>query len=157
MAGGDGLFDSAWLKWRRAIDHAQILQQDIDAAVSGGTLDPVVSVRTEYFPRRHGFGVHAIEVLGVPDQWGLVVGDVATNYRCAPDHLAWALVSRGRTPPRVLNDEQQSGVGFPIAPTRGGSTDLSRDASPASTAPMLPRCADNSRITTRGGHPATTS
>src|SRR5947209_8733843 len=106
MAGRDALFDGAWLKWRRALDHAQILQQDIDTALSNGNVDPLVSVRTEYLPRRHGFGVYAGEILGVPDEWGLVLGDVANNYRCALDHLAWTLVSRGRTPPGVLDGEQ---------------------------------------------------
>lgn len=119
MTGRDPLFDSAWLKWSRAIDHARILQEEIAAESStNGEADPLVSVRTEYHPRRHGFGVYAAEVRRVPAGWGLVLGDVANNFRCALDHLAWALVSRGRNPPGTLNDEQQSAVGFPVARKR---------------------------------------
>jgi hypothetical protein len=119
MAGRDSLFDSAWLKWGKAIDHARILREAIDAeSTTNGDADPLVSVRTEYYPLRHGFGVYAAEVRGVPTEWGLVTGDVANNYRCALDHLAWALVSRGRNPPATLNDEQQSAVGFPVTRKR---------------------------------------
>lgn len=87
----DPLFDSPWLKWGRAIHHARVLQSQIDEVESIG--DPLLSVRTEYQPRRHGFAVYAGEVRDVPEAWGLLVGDIAFNYRCAVDHLAWALVT----------------------------------------------------------------
>jgi hypothetical protein len=81
----DPLFDSAWLKWSRAAHHARILREQVNEAA----IDPLVSVHTEYDARRHGFGVYASEVRHVPAQWGLLLGDVANNYRCALDHLAW--------------------------------------------------------------------
>jgi hypothetical protein len=112
----DPLLDSAWSKWARAIHHAQALQSEIDQGQPGG--EPLLSVRTEYQPHRHGFAVYAIDIRGVPASWGLLVGDIAFNYRCALDHLAWALVSRGRTPPSVLTQQQQKAVYFPIAKSR---------------------------------------
>lgn len=110
------LFDSAWLKWGRAIQHAQALQSQIDEIEITG--DPLQSVRTEYQPRRHGFAVYAVEVRDVPETLGLLVGDIAFNYRCALDHLAWALATRGRTPPSVLTKRQQGLIYFPIATCR---------------------------------------
>src|SRR5436305_1101517 len=67
---------------------------------------------------RHGFAVYAADVAPVPTRWGLILGDIANNYRSAIDHLAWALVSRGRTPPAVLTDDQRSAVQFPITQGR---------------------------------------
>lgn len=112
----DHLFDSPWLKLGRAIHHAQALQAEIDEDQTAD--DPLLSVRTEYQSARHGFAVYATAVRPVPSSWGLLVGDIAFNFRCALDHLAWALVSRGRTPPETLTTKQQKGVYFPIAKRR---------------------------------------
>lgn len=112
----DHLFDSAWLKLGRAIHHAQALQAAIDEDQDAN--DPLLSVRTEYQPGRHGFAVYATAVRAVPSSWGLLLGDIAFNFRCALDHLAWALVSRGRTPPETLTTKQQKGVYFPVAKRR---------------------------------------
>jgi hypothetical protein len=78
----------------------------------------LLSVRTEYQPWRHGFAVYATAVRPVPRSWGLLVGDIAFDFRCALDHLAWALVSRGRTPPATLTPKQQKGVYYPISRRR---------------------------------------
>lgn len=112
----DPLFDSAWLKWGHAIQHARVLQSQIGEVEITG--DPLLSVRTEYQPHRHGFAVYAGEVRDVPETWGLLVGDIAFNYRCALDHLAWALATRGRMPPNVLTKRQQGLIYFPIATSR---------------------------------------
>jgi hypothetical protein len=114
----DPLFDSAWLKWSHGVGHAQALDADIDAFDVAGHADPLRGVRAEYHPKRHGFAVVATDVAVVPAQWGLVLGDVAHNYRSALDHLAWAIVRRGRTPPNVLSESQQTAVQFPIAEGR---------------------------------------
>lgn len=115
----DPLFESAWLKWGQAMHHARALQVDIDAAPAvTGEVDPLVAVTTDYHPRRHGFSLNAAEVLATPVQWGLLLGDVANNYRCALDHLAWALVTRGATPPAALTPQQQGVIYFPIAEGR---------------------------------------
>jgi hypothetical protein len=83
-----------------------------------GEVDPLIAVTTEYHARRHGFSLSAAEVLPTPTQWGLLLGDVANNYRCTLDHLAWAIVIRGATPPETLTVSQQSLVYFPIAEAR---------------------------------------
>jgi hypothetical protein len=48
----------------------------------------------------------------------LLLGDVVNNYRSALDQLAWALVSRGRTPPDMLTKKKQKGIYFPLSVTR---------------------------------------
>jgi len=49
-----------------------------------------------------------------------VVADAASNFRSALDHLAWALVTRGSTPPSSLSETQQRHIQFPLL--RGGET-----------------------------------
>src|SRR5512146_1009417 len=108
------LFDSAWLKWAQAIVHAEALQADIEARRSNGAAYPVLAFRTEYQPKRHGFAVIIEDVASIPVRWRLLLGDIANNYRASLDHLAWALVSRGRTPPGELSGRQEKAVYFPI-------------------------------------------
>jgi hypothetical protein len=112
----DPLFESAWLKWGRAIHHAQALRTELDEA--SANVDPLISVRADYQSRRHGFAMYATEVRDVPAKWGLLVGDIAFNYRSALDHLAWALVTRGRRPPDTLKPREQKRVYFPIMKKR---------------------------------------
>jgi hypothetical protein len=114
----DPLFDSAWFKWGHGVAHAQALEADIDAFRFDGHRDPLLANRAEYNPKRHGFAVYATDVAPIPTRWGLMLGDIANNYRCALDHLAWALVCRGKTPPATLTEYQQGGVYFPAAEGR---------------------------------------
>src|SRR2546423_12661871 len=51
-----------------------------------------------------------------PVLWGVLLGEVAHDYRCCLDHLAWALYKRGRTP--NLTAAKESQVSFPIYGTR---------------------------------------
>jgi hypothetical protein len=53
----------------------------------------------------------------MPIRWRLLLGDVANNYRAALDHLAWALVSRGRASGK-LTRKQENAVYFPYARSR---------------------------------------
>jgi hypothetical protein len=111
----DPLFESAWLKWAQAAHHMKTLKTEFDAdPVVQGKTDPLVATRTEYQPRRHGFVIYAKEVLPVPKHWSLILGDIAHNLRSTLDHLAWALVSRGKTPPDKLKTKQVRNVAFPI-------------------------------------------
>jgi hypothetical protein len=110
----DPLFDSAWLKWAQGLRHAEALQADIKAIGHEADAYPVLAFRTEYHPKRHGFAVVAEGIAPIPVRWPLLLGDVANNYRAALDHLAWALVSRGRTPPAKLTKRQEKAVYFPI-------------------------------------------
>jgi hypothetical protein len=115
----DPLFQSAWLKWAQAAHHMETLKTDFDGnPIVQGKVDPLVATRTDYEPRRHGFAIYATDVLPVPDHWSLILGDIAHNLRSALDHLAWALVTRGKTPPSSLKKNQAHDVGFSISRTR---------------------------------------
>jgi hypothetical protein len=108
------VFDSAWLKWGQAVRHAQALEADINAVTEDGNAEPVRTARADYNPKRHGFEIIATELAPIPARWRLMLGDIANNYRAALDHLAWALVIRGHTPPDALTPRQRKGVYFPI-------------------------------------------
>lgn len=113
----DPLFDSAWLKWTRAILHAQTLEQDI-AVWSQENPNPVRAFRADYDAKRHGFAIVVEDIDPVPVRWRLLLGDIANNHRAALDHLAWAIVSRGHTPPGILTRRQEKAVYFPISEDR---------------------------------------
>jgi hypothetical protein len=110
-------FDSAWLKWAWAARYADTLQTDIAEFI--GSVDPaeLVTSRTEYDATRHCVVLRVDTFQPPPRRWGLRLGDVAHNFRSALDHVAWALVTRGRTPPDVLTAAEQRGVYFPICAT----------------------------------------
>jgi hypothetical protein len=116
----DSLFESAWLKWTQALVHAQALERDIAAWAARGHSDPIRAFRAEYNPKRHGFAILVEDVAPIPVRWRLLLGDIANNYRAALDHLAWALVTRGRTPPgsSKLTRGQEKAVYFPICEDR---------------------------------------
>lgn len=115
----DPLFESAWLKWAQAIAHTQTLEAHI-AAWTRHDPDPIRAFRTEYHAKRHGFAVIVEDVAPMPVRWRLLLGDIANNYRAALDHLAWALVSRGRTPPGSgkLTRKQEKAVYLPVCQDR---------------------------------------
>jgi hypothetical protein len=112
----DPLFDSAWFKWGQAIVHTQALAADIRARGGDGEADPPFGFWTKYEPKRHGISVVVGEIEPIPVRWGLLLGDIANNYRAALDHLAWALVTRGQKPPGTgkLTRGQEKSVYFPI-------------------------------------------
>jgi hypothetical protein len=112
----DPLFESPWLKWGQAARYAQELGDLIRDWRQDN--EPVQSWRADYSARRHGFAVIAQGVAEMPTRWGLLVGDIANNLRASLDHLAWSLVSRGRTPPAALTTPQQGSIYFPITTTR---------------------------------------
>ncbi len=108
------MFASAWLKWAQGLRHAEALKADIQGIGHEADAYPVLAFRAEYQPKRHGFAVIAEDIAPIPVRWPLLLGDVANNYRAALDHLAWALVRRGRTPPAKLTKRQEKAVYFPI-------------------------------------------
>jgi hypothetical protein len=114
----DHLFASAWLKWGRAIVHGEMLKADIETLRSDSDAHPVLAYRAEYQAKRHGFAVVPGVVDLPPPRWSVLLGDVASNFRAALDHLAWAIVSRGDTPPQSLTERAQRKVCFPIYDTR---------------------------------------
>jgi hypothetical protein len=123
----DPLFDSAWAKWAQGVRHAHALGDDIDAFHANRQRAPVLEARTEYDAKRHGFVVTVEKIEPIPALWSLMLGDAANNFHAALDHLAWALVCRGRTPPDRLTPGQEKAVYFPIFEDRSKyNTSLSR-------------------------------
>jgi hypothetical protein len=123
--GADHRFASAWLKWAQAVIHAEALHADIVA-----TPQPDVWCKAIYSARRHGFSIIPEMTDLPPPRWSLLLGDVAGNYRASLDHVAWAIVSRGRQPPQALTYAKRRAVFFPVCDTR--------DAFNASLAKRLP-------------------
>lgn len=114
----DPLFDGAWLKWARAVVHAQTLQVHLNAIGTEEGDEPTFAVRTEYQPKRHGFAVVITDIDPMPPIWGLLLGDIANNLRSALDQIAWAVVTRGRTPPETLSERRRRQIYFPISKDR---------------------------------------
>lgn len=110
----DPVFDSAWLKWTQGLFHAEALKADIVRLGHQRDAYPVLAYRTQYEPKRHGFAIIAENIAPIPPRWPLLLGAIANNNRAALDHLAWALVGRGRTPPAKLTKRQEKSVYFPI-------------------------------------------
>jgi hypothetical protein len=92
----DGLFDSAWLKWGRAVVHAEALVTDIGLVTTDPHRPRDFIFGYEYNAKRHGFVVDVARVEPLPPAWTLMLGDVAANLRSALEHLAWGIVHRGR-------------------------------------------------------------
>lgn len=116
----DRLFDSAWLKWGRAVVHAQTLQAHLNAIGTDEGDEPTLAVRADYQPKRHGFAVIITDIDPMPPIWGLLLGDIANNLRSALDQIAWAVVTRGRTPPETLSEGRRRQIYFPISKERDG-------------------------------------
>jgi hypothetical protein len=129
MAENPYLFESAWLKWSWAVAHAYELESRIVTWRDHPDRKRGVDLRKQYDAKRHRIDVTVNSVEPLPLEWGLVLGDVAHNYRSCLDHIAWALVQRGRTPPDRLTRWQRGKVCFPIVD--GERTDFNS---------ALPRC-----------------
>jgi hypothetical protein len=94
--------------------HAEALEAEIETMRRDGQPQPRFASRAQYEPKRHGFGVRVERIAPTPPGQRLLLGDAANNFRAALDHLAWAIVCRGRTPPEALTKAQQRAVYFPI-------------------------------------------
>lgn len=110
MAGG--LFDSAWLKLGQAVVHADVLKADFERTAVDGDSKPSVRFPIQYDAQRHGFPIVVSEITSLPARASLILGDVVHNLHGSLDHLAWALVMRGRAP--NLSPGKLSQVYFPI-------------------------------------------
>src|SRR5665213_558109 len=106
-------FDSAWIKWGWAVRHAQQLQREIVAFME--QLDPdALGISYEYDAKRHGFPVVITEIPQLPVTCSALLGDAVHNFRSALDHIAWAMVDRGRTPLHTLSEGAKRGIVFPL-------------------------------------------
>jgi hypothetical protein len=110
----DHLFASAWLKWGQAVVHTQALEADVDAFGADADANPVWVVGAKYNAKRHGFSLKPQVVNFMPGRWSLLLGDIASNYRASLEHLGWALVTRGHTPPATLTSEERNSIYCPI-------------------------------------------
>ncbi|HSZ06554.1 MAG TPA: hypothetical protein VK778_15305 [Solirubrobacteraceae bacterium] len=113
----DPLFDSAWHKWAQAMRHSEALEAEIKTMRRDGRPQPGFASRAKYEAHRHGFGVYVERIAETPPRQLLLLGDAANNFRAALDHLAWAVVCRGHTPPDKLTKDEQRAVYFPIVGT----------------------------------------
>jgi hypothetical protein len=118
MTSTSGLFDSAWLKWGWAVHEAILLERDLAQFIQHTDFQGLHAVRCEYDPKRHGFILTLDHVPPPPPWFGLRLSAVAHNYRSALDNLAWALVSRGSTPPETLRSRQRRAIAFPLCESR---------------------------------------
>jgi hypothetical protein len=109
-------FDSAWLKWGRAVLHAHDLFDEINALHL--TEENFCKTRTQYEPKRHCLSLRVDWIADPPPILSVKLGDAVQNYRSCLDHIAWALVGRGKTPPPLIGEFEQAGVYFPICNTR---------------------------------------
>lgn len=118
MEHDPALLESAWLKWSWAVAHAHSLEAYIQAWRDDPQGERNITLGKEYDAKRHRVNVFIESIEPLPVEWGLLIGDVAHNYRSCLDHVAWALVERGRTPPRALTEEQKGKIYFPVIPSR---------------------------------------
>lgn len=111
-----GEFDSAWLKWGRAVTHAEALEAELVRFGDELRKQPVARFKTAYDSKRHGFPYVIVEVTHFPPILRLLLGDAVQEFRAALDHLAWALVQSGRSV-GALKDRQLRSIYFPITST----------------------------------------
>jgi hypothetical protein len=107
-------FDSAWFKFAWAVAHAKRLQADVATWRSDADRQRDIGIDQRYDPKRHRIDVWIAHIEPFPLDWGLRLGDIAHNFRCCLDHLAWALVDRGRTPTSTLSERRRRKIYFPI-------------------------------------------
>jgi hypothetical protein len=118
-------FDSAWAKWARGCVHAQELLGEISRRHDATDGLPFEELRSEYDPRKRKVVFRAYGPFEAPLHWQVILGDVASNFRSALDHIAWALVQRGSRATTLTRSEKSS-VYFPIA---GDRTVFAKDVS----------------------------
>jgi hypothetical protein len=110
-------FESAWLKWAMAVMNAKVLEDNIAAFASRGGLMMDATFGTIYHAKSHSISLYVTDFVNpFPVLWGVLLGEVAHDYRCCLDHLAWALYKRGKKP--NLSARKERNVYWPIAKTR---------------------------------------
>lgn len=108
-------FDSAFAKYAWAIHHAGTLEAELDAFGRGLDGKEFFRFDADWDEVRQGFPIVITEVTtSYPMRLSGVLSDVVHNMRCVLDHVAWAMVGRGATPPPTLRWQQQISVQFPV-------------------------------------------
>jgi hypothetical protein len=120
----DDLFESASLKWGMAVLNGHVLEASINEWVHHPDRErPRVQIAQYYDAKKHCVIFEAGSFENpFPVMWGLPLGDVVHGYRCALDHIAWALYKRGNSPPlskrkerKILLPDYRSMSGLPLA------------------------------------------
>ena len=114
MEHDPSLFESAWLKWAWAKAHAETLKAYVWEWGKNPNRDSRIGLLPDYDAKHHRFNVYVATLPALPIEWSVVIGDIAHNYRGALEHVAWALATRGNTPPSTLSERAQNQIGFPI-------------------------------------------
>jgi hypothetical protein len=114
------LFESAWLKWGWAVVETERLKEQIHTWTTDADVQRLMTTRSKYHPKRHGCVLVVNSMPPLLPHIGLHLSTVAHNYRSALDNLAWALATRGRTPPETLSEREQRAICFPICDERDG-------------------------------------
>jgi hypothetical protein len=107
-----GLFDSAWLKWGWAVKHGKALDRHITAWRDEHEGDRLFQTHAHYDAKRHCVIYLIDHIEPMPVEWGLMLGDTLNNLRSSLDHVAWAVVKRGKIP--KLPKGQAEKVYFPF-------------------------------------------
>lgn len=113
-------FRSARMKLDRADAHYQTLERAMEIwlerlASKGKKL---VTLRQDYWPRGHCIIVNVVRVEASDPRWGILVGDVLHNLNSALDHIAFAAVELGRSPPHTLTGNERERIKFPLIKQR---------------------------------------
>lgn len=108
------LMRSAWLKWARGVEHQQVLARSQRESLRSDIGSRYMrcdnaSYTDDEFIRMHW---HLAEAFPIPERWGILLGDVFSNFRAALDHSMWAAVVKKCGIPK-----RPSIVQFPIVTT----------------------------------------
>jgi hypothetical protein len=114
----DDLFESAWQKWSWAVIEAERLKEQITAWTEDEDTQRLNTITCHYHANRHGFILTVDALAAPPPSIALMLSTVAHHFRSSLDNLAWALVSRGKTPPDTLDPHRQRAIAFPVCETR---------------------------------------
>lgn len=102
---------SAWLKWARGVEHLQVMARatrERQQSCVPNRYERCDNARDDTDPliRMHW---HLAETEPIPERWGVLLGDVLTNFRGALDHAMWSAVLQYSGRPDRPEDVQ-----FPI-------------------------------------------
>lgn len=107
------------MKWGRGVLHAHALHGKLSAYKAKRYREDITIGVRHYDAKRHGFPIDIVAADPLPAEWGLLLGDIATNLRAALDHSAWAIVHRGNggKDELPLRKGEASAIYFPIVTT----------------------------------------
>lgn len=106
-------FDGPWLKWGRGVVHAQSLDREVTTEMTEFDARHPYTASTKYEPKRHCVSLRIDSIEPIPGRMGLILGDVANNFRSCLDQLAWTLVTTRGV--RSLDSKHEGQIYFPFS------------------------------------------